>query len=580
LTQAQAQLSTVATRLATAHPETNASLTLTALPLKDAFVGSSRLTLYAFFVATGLVLLIAAANVSNLLLSRGTERRRELAIRVAQGAGPRHLLQQLLAEGLLLAFLGAAGGVLLAAAALRVLVAIAPADVPRLEFASIDGAVLAFNALVATLCAIGFGLLPARRAARMDTFDALRPSVSSTATPDIGRARRVLVGAEVGLSFVVLVATGLLIGSLNRLQRVERGVVQPEQVLSLQIDLPTARYGDARKINAFYEQVLERGAALPGVVSTGIGMSLPPNQLTITDNYLIEGQTPKSGTSEAAVPLLFVDGGYFTTLGIPLLRGRMFATSDGPDAPPVAIINAAMAARHFPGQDPIGKRIRTGGPERPENRWLEIVGVVGDVHYSGAEKAAEPALYTPFRQNEWQSTYLLLRARGNPNGLVAPARQLIGALDAELAVTDIRTMRERFDEAIGAPRFRSLLFTAFGVLGLLLAAIGLYAVTATIVAERTREIGVRMALGARARNVVGDIVAGAMRTTFVGLAVGAVAALFITQLLRGLLFEVSVLDLPTYAAAAAVLLGTSVLAAWLPARRAALTDPMRALHEG
>jgi len=280
------------------------------------------------------------------------------------------------------------------------------------------------------------------------------------------------------------------------------------------------------------------------------------------------------------VPLLFVDGGYFTTLGIPLLRGRMFATSDGPDAPPVAIINAAMAARHFPGQDPIGKRIRTGGPERPENRWLEIVGVVGDVHYSGAEKAAEPALYTPFRQNEWQSTYLLLRARGNPNGLVAPARQLIGALDAELAVTDIRTMRERFDEAIGAPRFRSLLFTAFGVLGLLLAAIGLYAVTATIVAERTREIGVRMALGARARNVVGDIVAGAMRTTFVGLAVGAVAALFITQLLRGLLFEVSVLDLPTYAAAAAVLLGTSVLAAWLPARRAALTDPMRALHEG
>jgi len=580
LEQARAQLSTVAARLATAHPETNADWTLTALPLKDAFVGSSRLTLYAFFVATGLVLLIAAANVSNLLLSRGAARRRELAIRVAQGAGPRHLLRQLLAEGALLAALGAVSGVLLAAAALEVLVAIAPADVPRLEYASIDGTVLAFNAVVAAFCAIGFGLLPARRAMRMDAYDALRPSVASTATPEAGRVRRVLVGAEVALSFVVLVATGLLIGSLTRLQRVEPGVVLPEQVLSLQLDLPSARYGDARKLNAFYEQLLERSAALPGVVSTGIGMSLPPNMQSISDNYLIEGQTPKNGTAEAAVPLLFVDAGYFTTLGIPLLRGRAFTNRDNADAPLVAIINAALAARHFKGVDPIGKRIRIGGLERPENKWLEIVGVVADVHYSGADKAAEPALYTPFRQNEWQSTYLVLRARGDPNALVAPVRELIGTLDSGLAVIDIRTMRERFDEAIGAPRFRSLLFTAFGILGLLLAAIGLYAVTATIVAERTREIGVRMALGARARNVVSGIVAGAVRTAAAGLAVGAITALLVMQLLRGLLFELSPLDPLTYATAAALLLGTSVLAAWLPARRAALADPMRALHEG
>ena len=580
LEQAQAQLSTVAARLATAHPETNAEWTLTALSLKDAFVGNSRLTLYAFFVATGLVLLIAAANVSNLLLSRGTARRRELAIRVAQGAGPHHLLQQLLAEGAVLAALGATSGVLLAAVALKILVAIAPSGVPRLELASIDGTVLAFNAVVAAFCAIGFGLLPARRAMRMDAYDALRPSVASTATPEAGRIRRVLVGAEVALSFVVLVATGLLIGSLSHLQRVEPGIVQPEEVLTLQLDLPSARYGDARKLNAFYEQLLERSAALPGVISTGIGMSLPPNRRSISDNYLIEGQTPKNGTAEAAVPLLFVDAGYFTTLGIPLLRGRAFTATDGPDAPQVAIINAAMAARHFHGEDPIGKRIRIGGLERPENKWLQIVGVVGDVHYSGADKAAEPAFYTPYRQNEWQSTYLLLRARGDPNALVAPVRQVIATLDSGLAVIDVRTMRERFDEAIGAPRFRSLLFTAFGVLGLLLAAIGLYAVTATIVAERTREIGVRMALGARAHNVVSSIVAGAMRTTVAGLAVGVIVALLITQLLRGLLFELSPLDPPTYAAAAAVMLGTSVLAAWLPARRAALADPMRALHEG
>jgi putative ABC transport system permease protein len=578
LDQAQAQLSTVAARIATAHPETNADWTLRAVPLKNAFVGSSRLTLYALFSATALVLLIAAANVSNLLLSRGTARRRELAIRVSQGAGPRHLLQQLLAEGALLAALGAVGGVLLAALALKVLVAIAPAEVPRLEFASIDAAVLAFNAVVAAVCAIGFGLLPARRATRMDAYDALRPSASSTATPDAGRLRRVLVGAEVALSFVVLVATGLLIGSLSRLQRVEPGVVQPEQVLSLQLDLPSKRYGEAPKLRAFYEQLLERSAALPGVISTGIGMSLPPNLQAITDNYLIEGQAPKTGNAEAAVPLLFVDAGYFTTLGIPQLRGRAFTASDGPDAPPVVIINAALAARHFPGQDPIGKRLKIGGPERPENRWLEIVGVVGNVRYNGVDKAAEPALYAPFRQNEWLGTYLLLRTHGDPNALIGPVRQMIGGLDGELAVTDIRTMRERFDAAVGAPRFRSLLFTAFGVLGLLLAAIGLYAVTATIVAERTREIGVRMALGARARTVVRGIVAGSLRTAAAGLVVGAIAALLITRLLRGLLFELSPLDPPTYAAAAALLLGTSLLAAWLPARRAALANPMRALQ--
>lgn len=579
LPQAQAQLAAVAARLSSAHPDTNADLTLAAVPLKDAFVGSSRLTLYALFAATGLVLLIAAANVSNLLLSRGIARRREVAIRIAQGATPRHLLQQLLAEGVLLAGLGAVTGAVLATSALRILVAIAPPEVPRLEHASISGTVLAFNAAVAALCAIGLGQLPARRATRIDAYDALRPSAASTATPEAGRTRRLLVGAEVAFSFVVLVATGLLIGSLSRLQHVERGVVQPEQVLSLQIELPSARYGDATKLNAFYARLVEESAALPGVTSAGIGMSVPPNLLVITDNYLVEGQAPKNGTSETAAPLLFVDGGYFTTLGMPLLRGRNFETGDGPDAPLVAIVNAAFVARHFPGQDPIGKRVKIGGPERPENKWLQIVGVVGDVRYSGVDKAPDPAIYTPFRQNEWQSTYLLLRTRGDPYGVLAPVRQLIGSLDADLAVTDVRTVRERFEAAVGAPRFRSLLFTAFGVLGLVLAAIGLYAVTVTIVAERTREIGVRMVLGALPRNVVGVVVGSAMRTTTAGLAAGAIGAILATRLLQGLLFELSPLDPTTYVAAALVLLGTSSVAAWLPARRAALADPMRALHE-
>ncbi|HJT97960.1 MAG TPA: ABC transporter permease, partial [Rhodanobacteraceae bacterium] len=336
LARANAQLSTVAARLASAHPETNADLTLTAMPLKDAFVGPSRLTLYALFAATALVLLIAACNVSNLLLSRGTARKREMAIRVAQGATPRHLLRQLLAEGVVLAVLGAAAGAVLAAIALRIFVAIAPPEVPRLEHASIDGAVFAFNAIVAAACAVGFGLLPARRARRIDAYDALRPSAASTATRETGRLRRVLVGAEVAFSFVVLVATGLLIGSLGKLQQVGPGVTQPEQVLTLQLELPSKRYDDATKINAFYARLVEESAALPGVTSAGIGMSLPPNLLSITDNYLVEGQTPKAGTSEPAVPLLFVDSGYFRTLGMPLRQGRLFASTDAPDAPLVA----------------------------------------------------------------------------------------------------------------------------------------------------------------------------------------------------------------------------------------------------
>jgi predicted permease len=579
LAQAQAQLSTIGAQIAAAHPESNAELTFGAKPLKDVFVGSSRLTMYALFVATGLILLIAAANVSNLLLARGAARQRELAIRVAQGASPKHILQQLLAEGAVLAALGAIGGALLAAIALRVLVAIGPTDVPRLSFASVDARVLAFNAVVAALCAVGFGLLPARRATRMDAYDALRSSACSTAPPEAGRMRRLLVAAEVALSFVVLVATGLLVNSLYNLQSVKPGVVRPEQVLSLQVDLPTRRYGDGPTINAFYDAMVERAAALPGVVSAGSGMSLPPNRLSITDNFTIEGEEPKTGNFENAVPLVFVDETYFATLGVPVLRGRAFTKADAPGTPGVAIVNAEFAARHFPNTDPIGRRFRTGGAERPDNPYMTIVGVVGNLHYSGVERAADPAFFLPFSQNQWNDNYLVLRTRGDPYALIEPVRQMIRQIDPELAITDVRTMQERFDLAIGAPRFRSVLFAAFGVLGLILAGVGLYAVTSTIVSERTREIGVRMVLGASAGKVVAGVLGGALRNAALGLVVGAIAAGLAMHLLQKLLFGLSPLDPATYAAAAAVLLGTCALAAWLPARRAALADPMRALRD-
>jgi putative ABC transport system permease protein len=577
--QAQAQLSAIADSLARAHPAHNAGITLASRPLKDQFVGSSRATLYALFVATGLVLLIAVVNVSNLLLSRGASRRREIAVRTAQGASSGHLLRQLLAEGVLLAGMGVAIGAVLGGLALSVLIGVAPVEVPRLALASIDGTVLAFNAIIATACAIGFGLVPARQAMHMDTFGALRPSASSTATPESSRLRRGLVGVEVALCFIVLVATGLLLRSLDKLQHVERGVTAPEQILTVGLDLATARYDDPIATVAFYEQLIERSAALPGVLAAGIGTSLPPNQLTITDSFQVEGQTPRGDVGEPAVPILFVDRGYFETLGVPLMRGRHFEPSDRVGAPPVVVINEAFAARYFPGRDPIGSRIKTGGPERPDNVWMEIVGVVGNVRYSGSHAPIEPAYYVPFRQADWRGAYLLLRAGSDPNTLLAPLRSVVAELDPELAIFGARTMQQRFDDAVGAPRFRSLLFTAFGALGLLLAAVGLYAVTATIVAERTREIGLRRALGATTANVVVRVVGGAMRPTLWGLALGLAGALLATRLLAGLLFELSTLDPATYAAAAALLLGTALLAAWIPAHRAAQADPLAALRD-
>jgi predicted permease len=574
--QAQAQLSVIADSLSREHPAHNANVTIALRPLKDQFVGSSRSTLYALLAATSLVLLIAAVNVSNLLLSRSTQRQRELAVRVSQGASTRHLLRQLLAEGLILATLGALCGTWIGAGVLRFFTQNLATELPRLAATSIDGTVLAFNAIIAAACAIGFGLLPARRATRMDIYEALRPSVLSTSAPAGAGARKMLVGVEVAICFVVLAATGLLLRSLDKLESVERGVVAPERVLTVGLDLGPARYDDAKNTVAFYERLLERSAALPGVLSAGIGTSLPPNQLTITDSFEVEGR--KLPVEEPPAPLLFVDRGYFDALGIPLTRGRHFSPGDRAGAPPVVVINEAFAARYLPSQDPIGRRLKIGGPERPENGWMEIVGVVGDVHYNGSQAPLTPAYYVPFRQSNWRGGYLIARTTGDPYALLAPLRRVVAEIDPELPVFAARTMQERFDDAIGAPRFRSTLFAAFGALGLVLGAIGLYAVTATTVVERTREIGVRMALGAEPRALVGEVVRGAMRAVVGGLAAGIFAAVLVTQLLRSLLFEVHPLDLRTFLTTGATLLVVSLAAAWLPARRAAHVDPIRTLR--
>jgi putative ABC transport system permease protein len=438
--------------------------------------------------------------------------------------------------------------------------------------------VLAFVAAVAALSALAFGALPARQGLRVDPYLALRESAAGSTAPGWLRARGVLVAAEVALCFVVLVSTGLIVTSLLRLERVDAGVAAPEEVLSAQLGLPSARYGEPETLQAFYRQLGERLKAMPGVESAGLGISLPPSELAISDTFEVEGQPPVAAEDIPALPVVFADSGYFETLGIPLLRGRLFDDRDRADSPPVVIVNAAFAESHLPGEDPVGRRMKNGGPERPDNVWMEIVGVVGDVPYEGLHAPPGPAYYMPFCQNRWSSTYVLARAAGDPNALAPALRGVVAELDPELAVTDVRTLDRRIAESLGAPRFRSRLFLAFCLLALVLAAVGIYAVTASSVVERTREIGVRIALGARKRTVVGEVVRRAMRPAVAGLAIGLLAALALTEALRGLLYGLGPTDPATFTLAAAALLGAALLAAWLPARRAADADPAVALQ--
>ena len=578
LGRARGELATVAARIAHDHPKTNAGWTLAAKPLKEAVVGPAQPTILALFAATGLVLLIATANVSNLLLLRGASRAHEMAIRVAQGASPRRLLQQLLVESLVLAGFGSILGAVVAYGGLQALPALAPADLPRLDQVELDGGVFAFIAALAALSALAFGALPARQGLRVDPYLALRERAVGSAAPGRLSARGVLIAAEVALCFVVLVSTGLIVNSLLRLERVETGVAAPGRVLSAQIGLPSARYGENEEVHGFYRRLQERLETLPGVESAGLGISLPPAELSITDTFEVEGKPPAAPEDIPALPLVFANGGYFRTLGIPLERGRLFDDRDRADSPPVVIVNAAFAERYLPGEDPFGRRIKIGGPERPDNQWMEIVGVVGDVPYDGLDEPPAPAYYIPFSQSGWRSTFLLARAAGDPDALAPALRGVVAELDPELAVTDVRTLDRRIAESLGAPRFRSRLFLSFCLLALVLAAIGIYAVTASSVVERTREIGVRIALGARKRRVVGEVVRRAMRPALAGLAIGVVAALALTETLRGLLYGLGPTDPATFILAAAVLLAAAFLAAWLPARKAAEADPAVALQ--
>jgi len=549
---------------------------LAAGPLKEELVGTVRPALLVLLGAVSLVLLIATANIANLLLARATTRRKEMAIRAALGAGRVRLVRQLVTESLLLAGTGGLLGILVSLWGTDLLVRIGPRNLPRLYEVGIDGRVLFYTAFVSVASGFLFGLAPALQASRTGLAPALHDGARGTTDRSGRRLRNSLVVAEFALAVVLLGGAGLLIRSFQRLQSVSPGF-EAEGLLTASISLPEARYPDGPARSAFFRRLVERAGSLPGVRGAAISMALPPNLSVMSNPYTVEGSTRPEGQSAPVAGHLLISPGYFRTLGVPLLRGREFTDADIEGAPGVLIIDQAMASMVFGREDPIGKHLRLGG-SGPEVPWTTIVGVVGDVKYTGLD-AAEPTMYTPYEQNLWWPTmYLVLRSTVKPDSLAPALRAKVVEMDPLLPVARVRSMRELLGQSVAEPRFRTLLLGMFAGLALLLAAAGIYGILSYTVGQRTQEIGIRMALGARRTDVLTLVMRQGMALACSGVGLGLLASLPLGRLLAGLLFGVAPTDATTFAAVSIVMVAAAFLACYVPARRATRVDPMVALR--
>jgi putative ABC transport system permease protein len=571
LTQARAELEGVAKTLQ-GEGVTKHGIAIT--PLQDLFVADTRPVLLILFEAVGLVLLIACANIANLLLARGAGRRKEIAIRTAVGASRARLMRQFLTESVLLASLGGCLGLGIAAWGVDLLVASAP-SLPRLDEVRIDGWVLGFTALVSLLTGLLFGLAPALQAGSIDQNDSLKEGGRAGGGAPRQRLRALLVVGEVAISLVLLIGAGLLVRSFLRVTGDDRGF-EGSRVLTATLALPFAPYPDAARQTAFYAQLLERVSALPGVEAAGVTSHLPLGGDNTNSGLLIEGRTFPDNDPPFADDRL-VSPGYFKAMGIPILKGRGFTERDDATAPRVALINETLARKFFPGEDPIGKRIDMNWKSEG---WQEVIGVVGDVRHDGLDLPLFPTVYVPYRQAIDGGMTLVVRAQNDPLQLAGAVRAQVRALDPNQPISSLRTMDEVTSESVGPRRFSTTLFGAFAALALFLAALGIYGVIAYSVTQRTHEIGIRMALGARRRDVLRLVIGHGLRPVGLGVLAGLLAALPLTRLLSGLLFGVGATDPWTFAGIPLLLSGVGLLACYFPARRAARLDPLTALrHE-
>jgi predicted permease len=548
-----------------------------AVDIREELVGDVRQPLYVLQVAVLVVLVIACANVANLLLMRATARYRELAIRTTLGAGRGRLLRQMLTESLVLAILGGLGGLALGFAGVRALVALGSRQLPNLGDATLNPVVLGFTMLLALLTGLIFGVVPALSVLRGNTSTLLKDdSTRGSASRSTGYTRATLVIAETALALVLLVGAGLLIKSFARLQDVNPGY-STENVLTAQIALPASRYADGPARRAFWERLLERTRAIPGVTSAGLMSNVPLSGQVSSGSYSIVGFTP--GPTEAAPHgrQEVVGGDYFKALQIPLLEGRLFAESDTADSPPVVVVDKYLVDRYFPKRSAIGQQIRRGGPANPPFTIIGVVGTINSIDLG--QPVTKERLYYPLAQQPRPMMTIALKTALDPSTLVAQVRAAVQAIDPEQPIAEVRTMDQWVARSLEGRRTPMVLIGLFGVVALALSAIGIYGVLAFGVAQRVREFGIRQALGANRESILALVLKQGLATTGVGLAIGLGASIALTKYLQSMLFGVGSHDLAVFAAVTLLLAAVAVVACYVPARRATKVDPMVALRE-
>jgi putative ABC transport system permease protein len=559
------------------YPEENTNRRTELIPLHERVVGSTRSMLLILFGAVGLVLLIACANFANLLLARAAARQQEIVIRTALGAGRGRLVRQMITESVLLALAGGAGGLVLAMWGIDLLIALKPANLPRLSAVSIDLSVLAFTVGVSVLTGIVFGLAPALAATRLNMNESLKDGGrSSTEGRARQRLRSLLVISEIAIALVLLICAGLLIKCFWLLRSVETGF-RTENILSMRVELPESRYKEIPKQTIFREDLLARLNSLPGA-QAGIISELPLSGDQLTHNFIIEGRPPISPGAEPELMTRSVGGDYFRTMGIPLLQGRDFSAQDRSGAPMVGLVNESFAREYFPDESPIGARISWA---RGPRQWMTIIGVVGDVKHFGLDAPEQPAFYSSYAQlnQPWKRwMYLAVRSNADPAMLASEVKNQIWAIDKLIPVTRVQTMTEVLAASIAGRQFNMTLMGIFAGVALVLSAVGLYGVISYSVTQRTHEIGIRMALGAQGSDVLKMILRQGAMLAVTGVAIGLAAAFVATRVMASLLYGVSATDPLTFAVISLILAGVAVGACFVPARRATKVDPMVALR--
>jgi putative ABC transport system permease protein len=572
MAQAQADTDAVARRLEEQYPDTNSGWSLRLVSLREQLVGNTRPTLFILFGAVGFVLLIACANVANLLLVRAAGRQKEIALRTALGAGRFRIVRQMITESVLLALVGGVLGTLFAMWGVDLLVSLSAGSIPTTAHVKIDATVLGFTLLISLLTGVLFGLAPALRTLKVNLSDSLKEGGrSSSEGVHRNRTRSILVVLESAVAVVLLIGAGLLIRSLIQLQNISPGF-DAHKVLTMRVDLPRQKYDTPEKSSNFFSQLESRLGGLPGVERVGLISELPlsgqPNDMP----YTVEGRPPVSIDQAFDDDFRRVNRQYFEAMRFSILRGRNFTEQEVSQSAKVVIISDLLVRQTFPNEDPLGKRlIMSYG-----NQAFEIIGIVGDIRHRALESEPVPAMYLPTYQTGWMN--IVIRTKGDPIGLAAAVRKEVQGIDPDQPVADVKTMEQWLDTAVAAPRYRTGLIALFALVALILASTGIYGVMSYSVTQRTHEIGVRMALGAQRLDVLKLVVRQGMALVVVGVLLGLLAAIGLTRVMSSLLFGVTAKDPLTFAAVATVLTLVAFIACYLPARRATKVDPLVALR--